>query len=150
MIEIKRTDSGNHDFIDLVKLLDTYLAEMDGENHSFYDQFNKVENIKYVVVAYENNLPAGCGAIKEFTSKVMEVKRMYTKPGNRRRGIAAKVLNELEDWAAEMSSDKCVLETGKRQQEAIEFYRKNGYSVIPNYGQYAAMENSLCFEKKLR
>ena len=41
------------------------------------------------------------------------------------------------------------LETGKRQPEAIALYKKKGYSSIHNYGQYAEVPNSLCFEKKL-
>jgi putative acetyltransferase len=56
---------------------------------------------------------------------------------------------ELEAWAAELSYEKCVLETGKKQVEAIGLYQKNGYQKIPNYGQYIGVENSLCFEKKL-
>jgi putative acetyltransferase len=149
MIGIIRTDSSDKDFVMLVKQLDADLAERDGIDHSFYAQFNKIDKIKYVVVAYDNNKPAGCGAIKEFTSKTMEIKRMYTTPEYRGKGIASKVLTELETWAAELSYRKCVLETGKRQPEAIGLYKKNGYEPIPNYGQYAGVENSLCFEKEI-
>jgi hypothetical protein len=39
------------------------------------------------------------------------------------------------------------LETGTRQEAAILLYKKTGYRIIPNYGQYAEVENSLCFEK---
>jgi len=74
---------------------------------------------------------------------------MYTLPENRGKGIATKVLSELELWATELSSEKCILETGKKQPEAIELYKKNGYKQIPNYGQYAEIENSICFEKNL-
>ena len=42
---------------------------------------------------------------------------------------------------------KCILETGDRQVEAINFYIKSGYIKIANYGQYAQMDNSNCFEK---
>ena len=149
MIKIIRTDSGNKDFIGLVKYLDAYLAEKDGEDHSFYDQFNKINIIKYVVVAYESEKSIGCGAIKEFAPGTMEVKRMYTSPEARGKGIATKILNELEIWAAELSYEKCILETGKRQPEAIALYKKSGYKIIPNYGQYAEMDNSICFEKVL-
>lgn len=149
MIKLIRTDSGNQDFIGLVKHLDADLAKRDGKDHSFYAQFNKIDKIRNVVVAYENNIPVGCGAIKEYTPNTMEVKRMYTSPENRGKGIASKILAELELWAAEMSYDKCILETGKKQPEAIALYTKNGYKMIPNYGQYAEIENSVCFEKKL-
>lgn len=65
MISLVRTTSENKDFIHLVKLLDEFLAVSDGNEHAFYDQFNKLDSIKHVVVAYINKLPVGCGAIKE-------------------------------------------------------------------------------------
>jgi putative acetyltransferase len=149
MISIIRTDSENQDFIHLVRLLDADLAGRDGSDHSFYAQFNKIDKIKHAVVAYENGQPVGCGAIKEFNPTAMEVKRMYTLSECRGKGVATMVLRELENWASELSYETCVLETGKRQPEAIELYKRNGYTPIPNYGQYAGVENSLCFEKKL-
>ena len=150
MISLIRTNSDNHDFIDLVKNLDAELAERDGIDHSFYSQFNKISKIKYVVLAYENDTPLACGAIKEYDTSTMEVKRMYVSPELRGKGIAAEVLFALENWAKELSYVKCVLETGKRQPEAIRLYEKCGYSRIPNYGQYIGIENSVCFEKKLK
>ena len=150
MLSIKRTTSDNKDFIELVKQLDAELAERDGNEHSFYAQFNKIDKIKYVVIACEDDKPIACGAIKEFSPAAMEVKRMYTLPGYRGKAIASKVLAELEAWTAELSYSKCVLETGLRQPEAIRLYEKNGFNRIPNYGQYAGMENSVCFEKRLK
>lgn len=150
MIKLIRTDSDNTDFIELVKLLDADLAKRDGSDHSFYSRFNKINKIKHAVVAYENEIPVACGAIKEFSPEAMEVKRMYTSPASRGKGIAGKILTELENWASELSYKKCVLETGKRQPEAIELYKKSGYNSIPNYGQYIGIDNSLCFEKEMK
>lgn len=149
MMQLLRTDSENKDFIALVRALDADLAERDGADHSFYSQFNKIAKIRFVVVAYENEIPMGCGAIKEYDQDSMEVKRMYVVPEYREKGIATQVLTALENWAAEMLYKKCVLETGKRQPEAIHLYTSNGYRQIPNYGQYANVENSLCFEKNI-
>ncbi len=149
MIKLIRTNSDNPDFIELVKLLDADLAKRDGDEHAFYDQFNKITHIKHAVVAYTGGVAVGCGAIKEFEANTMEVKRMYTAPQHRGKGLATIVLTELEVWAKEMSYTRCVLETGKKQPEAIELYKKNGYGIIPNYGQYEGIENSVCFEKQL-
>ena len=91
----------------------------------------------------------GCGAIKEFSAEAMEVKRMFVPVDERGKGIASMVLTELERWAAEMGYQKCVLETGKKQPEAIKLYLKNGYKVVANYGQYIGVENSVCFEKNV-
>tara|TARA_R110001606_G_scaffold2886_1_gene12487 strand:- start:48 stop:518 length:471 start_codon:yes stop_codon:yes gene_type:complete len=156
-MNIVRTNSQNKDFINLVKQLDAYLKITDGDEHAFYNQFNNIDVLKQVVVLYDDteinsaqvNFPVGCGSIKKFDEISVEVKRMYVSPKNRGTGIAQKILNELEIWAKELGYKKCVLETGKRQLEAIQFYKKCGYKIIPNYGQYTAMENSICFEKKL-
>jgi len=102
-----------------------------------------------VIVAYENDKAISCGAIREYSTVTMEIKRMYTLPENRGKGIATKILNGLEKWASELSYKKCILETGKRQPDAIWLYKKNGYKTIPNYGKYVAMENSVCFEKEI-
>ena len=150
MLTIKRTDSDNADFIELISQLDADLAQRDGNEHSFYSQYNKIDRIRFVVVAYENEDPVGCGAIKKYSPDTMEVKRMFVPTEHRGKGIASMVLQELEKWAAELSYAKCILETGKKQPEAIGLYRKNGYRPIPNYGQYAGVENSVCFEKVIR
>ena len=149
MIKLIRTDSDHRDFISLVRLLDADLAKRDGDEHSFYAQFNKIDKIKHAVVLYEDEKPVACGAIKQYAEDTMEVKRMYTLPVCRGKGIATTVLNELEKWAAELGYTKCILETGKRQPEAISLYTKNGYMLIPNYGQYAGVDNSVCFEKAI-
>ena len=149
-IKLIRTDSANQDFIDLVELLDADLAVRDGEDHSFYNQFNSINQIRYALVCLENNKPVGCGAIKEYSSLAMEVKRMFILPDYRGRGFATLILAELENWALELGFKKCILETGKMQPEAIELYAKNGYCKTPNYGQYTDVDNSLCFEKNLK
>lgn len=103
MIRLRRTNSDDKDFIALVKLLDAELAEIDGEEHVFYAQLNKTDKIKHVVVGYENEKPISCGAIREYSPTTTEVKRMYTLPESRGKGIATKILIELEKWASELS-----------------------------------------------
>ena len=142
-----RTNSENQDFATLVQQLDIYLAVKDGDEHAFYAQFNKIEAIHHVIVLYENEKAVGCGAIKKYDDHTMEVKRLFVLPAERGKGIASRILTELENWAIELEFTKCILETGKRQTEAIILYQKNNYTQIVNYGQYKDMENSVCFEK---
>ena len=149
MVKIIRTNSKNQDFIDLVSLLDTDLAIKDGDEHSFYDQFNKIDKIKHVIVLYEDERLVGCGAIKEFDPQTTEIKRMYVSEDSRGKGFATTILAELEKWSSELFFKRCVLETGKKQIDAIGLYKKNHYIIIPNYGQYAGKENSICFEKHI-
>ncbi len=149
MIKLVRTNSKNSDFKNLIKQLDAYLKITDGDEHDFYNQFNHIDVIKHVVIIYMNNSAVGCGAIKKFDEMAVEIKRMYVDKSYRRTGIAEKIVSELENWAKELGYSKCILETGKRQIEAVQFYHKCNFKVIPNYGQYIGMENSICFEKKL-
>lgn len=150
MYTCTRTDSTNTDFQLLVNQLDRYLMGINGDDHDFFDQFNKIDNIKHVVVLYQDDQPAGCGAIKEYEAGVMEVKRMFVPPAVRGKGLASVVLKELETWATELGYKKCILETGDIMPDAIALYKKNGYSSIPNYGQYEGVASSVCFEKLLK
>nr|WP_315417299.1 GNAT family N-acetyltransferase [uncultured Pedobacter sp.] len=144
-----RTDSDHTDFRQLVVLLDQDLAVRDGDDHPFYAQFNKVDAIKEVIVAYQNDVPVGCGAIKPFSATEAEVKRMFVHPDYRNKGIAAKIVTALGNWATEIGFSATVLETGKKQPEAIALYQKIGYQITPNYGQYVGVDNSVCMTKPL-
>jgi putative acetyltransferase len=149
MLQLTRTTSENPDFRTLVQLLDQDLAERDGAEHTFYAQFNKIDKINHVVVAYLDGTPVGCGAFKEFSAELVEVKRMFVQPTHRGQGIAQAVLAELERWAHELRYAGCVLETGKKQPEAIALYQRSGYALIPNYGQYVGVDNSVCMQKQI-
>jgi len=149
MLKIIRTNSENKDFVYLVKQLDDYLKITDGEEHDFYNQFNNIDVLKNTIVVYLNNKPVGCGAFKQFDSNTVEIKRMFTLPETRKIGVASKILVALEDWAKELNYSACILETGIRQVEAVQFYKKNNYSIIPSYGQYKNADNSICFQKYL-
>jgi putative acetyltransferase len=149
MITLKRTNSGDENFRELVKELDRDLKIRDGEEHSFFAQFNKIDTINHVVVAYDGNEAVGCGAFKEYSDNTMEIKRMFVPLQKRGQGIASLVLQELEKWCGELKVKKCILETGEKQPEALKLYKKNNYRIIPNFGQYAGVESSVCFEKEI-
>ncbi len=100
-------------------------------------------------MAFVNEEAVGCGAIKKYDADTMEVKRMFTLPESRGKGIAKKVLTELETWASEMAFQKCILETGIKQLAAIALYQKRGYARIENYDQYVGVTNSVCFGKRV-
>lgn len=149
MIKTLRTNSSNKDFVHLVQSLNDYLKVIDGNEHDFYSQYNGLDDLKHVIVVYLNNVPAGCGAFKAYDENSVEIKRMYTNPEFRGQGIATKVLLELEKWAKEEGFKTCILETGKRQAEAVSFYKMMKYTITSNYGQYININNSLCFKKIL-
>ncbi len=149
MLVLFRTDSDNNDFKTLVKLLDADLAIRDGADHAFYSQFNHIDKIKNAVVAFMDSEAVACGAFKKISDSSVEIKRMYVVENLRGQGIAQQVLAELEKWARELNFSACILETGKKQPEAISLYQKAGYAIIKNYGPYDNIENSVCMEKKI-
>lgn len=149
MTTFERTNSDNVDFQNLVKLLDEDLHKQNGEDHAFYAQFNKIANIRHVVVCYIDQNPIGCGAFKAYDQNKVEIKRMFVKPEYRGKGIGLKILKELELWAAELNYSGSILETGKKRLEAISLYQKAGYTIIKNFGQYENVENSVCMAKDI-
>ncbi|MEJ0031587.1 MAG: GNAT family N-acetyltransferase [Bacteroidota bacterium] len=148
MISLLRTNSNDKDFKSLVESLDAELRSLDGDDHVFYGQLNKTDDVD-CVIAYIDNSAVGCGAIRKFSDESMEIKRMYTREEIRGKGVATAIVADLENWSRELGYSSCVLETGKRQPWAIALYKKLGYKEIPNYGKYAGVLNSVCFEKKL-
>ena len=147
-MKLLRTNSENQDFIQLVKMLDEYLAYIDGDDHAFYDQFNKIDSLQHCIVLFEEENPVGCGAIKGYDEETAEIKQMFVIPEFRGKGYASAILNELEQWAKELQFKKVILETGTGQKEAIKLYRKT-YLQIENYGKYKGVETSICFSKEL-
>lgn len=149
MIRFVRATFENKDFQKLAAALEADLRIRDGSEHACYTALNKADSLPFVVVAYDDEIPVGCGALRPFSDQSMEVKRMYVAPGQRGKGIASGILLELEREAQALHFSRCVLETGKNQPEAIGLYLKSGYKVIPNFGQYENSGNSICFEKPI-
>ena len=149
MISFLRTNSDNTHFRELVTLLDEDLHQRDGQEHAFYAQFNKIANIRHAIVCFNGQDAVGCGAFKAYDENTVEIKRMFVMPAYRGQGIGLQILKELEKWAAELHYAATVLETGKRQPEAIRLYQKAGYALIKNFGQYENVENSVCMRKPI-
>lgn len=150
MLTLVRTTSDNTDFNSLVAQLDRYLAVLDGDDHAFYAQFNRSSLLKNALVCYDNAIPVGIGAYKQWEPQVVEMKRMFTLPDYRGKGIAKAILTELENWAREENYTAAILETGHLQYDAIGLYQKMGYVITENFGQYIGVENSVCMKKDLK
>lgn len=148
-VVLKRTNSADHDFRTLVAELDADLRLRNGEIMDIYDQHNIIEQIDTVVIAHLNNEPAACGCFKYYNEQAVEIKRMFVRPHARGRGLSRKVLTELEQWAKELGYTRTVLETGSKQVEALSLYPKAGYQLIPKYGPYVDLPDSICFSKQL-
>lgn len=103
------------------------------------------------LVAWLDEVPVGCGALKPLdgVGGVAEIKRMYTSPSGRRRGVGRAVLSELEDRARALGYRRAQLETGTEQPEALALYETDGWQRITPYGRYRDDPSSVCYAKDL-
>ncbi len=148
MIRIVRTNSQNPEFKRLVQLLNLDLAKRDGETHPL-SQFNDISYLNNVVLALRKDKAIGCGAISEYDSNTMEIKRMYVSLEARGLGIGGKILSELENWSKELGNSKCILFMGSKQPEASRLYQRNKYNLIEKYGKLKNISDSICLAKDL-
>ena len=132
-LKILNTDSTNIDFIKLIKLLDNDLNERYGELQKQYDKHNKVDYINDVVIIYKDEIPAACGAFKEYNIDTIELKRIFVTKENRRQGLSKLIITELEKLGGSKGYKYALLETGIKQHEAINLYKNTGYKIIENY-----------------
>ncbi len=145
-MKLIKTNSNHPDFKKLTALFDEYLVDIDGEEKDFFAQYNQIY-IDNVILCYDNEIAVGCGAFKKSESQVAEIKRMFVPVENRRKGIALKILNELELWAKELNHTSCILETSFKLENALALYKKSGYKITENYGQYIGVKSSICMKK---
>ncbi len=103
------------------------------------------------LVAWLDGEPAGCGALKPLDRdpSVAEIKRMYTAPQARRRGVSRALLEHLEVAAIRLGYRRAQLETGTAQPEALALYESHGWHRITPYGRYQHSPESVCFAKDL-
>ena len=148
-IQLRKTDATSADFRALVSQLDADLDERYGAQQDFYGQFNALDTIKHVIIAYDGDTAVACGAIKAFDRDAMEVKRMYVQKTMRGRGIATQVLKHLENWARSLGYAACILHLADNQAEASALSSKNGSVRPANFGQYMGDEQSICMRKVL-
>jgi GNAT superfamily N-acetyltransferase len=96
------------------------------------EAFAAAEGGAFVALLEDGELVAG-GALKRGRPgtdgrPLAELKRMWTAPSHRRRGLAGRVLAELEQRAAALGYSGLELTTGARQPEAVALYLRHGWT----------------------
>ena len=121
----------------LVGLSDEYDTRY-GENNEMararVDEFEPPAGL--FIVFMDGPITAAGGGFRRHDKSTCEVKRMWTSPLYRRRGLATLVLRTLEDAALRTGYTHLILETGPRQPEAEALYAARGYSRTEVYGHY--------------
>lgn len=145
------TDGNDKRFVSLCHELDEYLSYIVGDEKQKkqYSQYNTLKSIQNVALAIENGKAVACGSFKEYEHTTAEIKRVFTEEGFRNRGYSKSIIKALESKAIDKGYTRLILETGSLLKEAQQMYTGIGFHVIPNYGQYVNMPESVCMEKAL-
>jgi GNAT superfamily N-acetyltransferase len=150
--DIRRVDLLSSIAQELILALNTELESRypeEGANFFRLDPHEVSEGNGGFFVAYIDNEPVGCGAIRRIEPGVAEIKRMYVAPAARGCGIGRRMVATLEGEAQRLGVRRIVLETGPRQPEAIAVYERSGFHRIPLFGEYVASKFSICMGKEL-
>ena len=147
----KFTDGLDNDFAILCEELDASIDELVGNkfDRKPYIPYNQRDDIRDVIIAYNQNELVGCASYKKYEQETAELKRVFVKTAYRGQGIARKMLEELESRARRQGYKTMVLETGELLVASMKLYKSFGYEITENYGQYAEMAESICMKKPL-
>ena len=148
-MQLLRTSNQDEQFVAFTRQLDDELRQRYGELQDLYAPHNRLDCIDTALLGVVDGQAVACGCFKRLDAQHAEVKRMFVHPQWRRRGYSAQLLRALEGWARELGVQQLLLETGRRQPEAIALYHKLGFTPIAGYGPYVSLGNSLCMAKSL-
>ncbi len=146
-----RTDGRNQDFIENCRLLDMDLDRRVGKKikRDQYRKYNQLDEIQEAIVVYEDHKAIGGGAIRRYDDENIELKRVFVQTEYQGQGVGSRLVSLLIEWAAELGCKRMILETGELLAESCAVYKKLGFEIIPNYGPYVNMPESLCMAKEL-
>lgn len=151
MIQIKRVATDHSDLLNLITELNDFFNEEWGQEIAqSYQNQHDLTKMAYAVVAYDKEKAVGCGCWKLLDKQTPEIKRMYVKQTSRGSGAAGEIIQALETDMVKKGYQKAVLETGKDMSGAIRFYEKQGYQIIPNYGEFVGDELCVCMKKEFK
>lgn len=145
-IELRQVDFKNQEFIVLCGELDMFLNHAIGgeSKREKYKKFNHLDTMDYVMVAYDKEYAVGCAALRKYSEKEIEVKRVFVREEYRGKNIGGLLLEHLIAWAKGSGFERMILETGEFLGSSVRLYARYGFEQIENYGAYKDMKESLC------
>lgn len=148
MLIIRKTSVQTSEAILLIQELSEELKKITGSSGRGSFQIEEMENPRSAFfISYLDGEAVGCGAIREYTHDIGEIKRVYSRI--RGQGVGKAIVSALEQEARSLGYTSVVLETRKVNETAVQFYLKNGYTITENYGKYMEKDKSICFAKNV-
>ncbi|MEZ5425543.1 MAG: ribosomal protein S18-alanine N-acetyltransferase [Pyrinomonadaceae bacterium] len=124
--------------------LEDYRAEIDREDSLFIVALEKEKTVGFIIARLI--MPQQKEAFE------LEIYNLAVKEGHRKRGIGTSLLKNLLDSAPKSRSGlKVFLEVRRSNQKAINFYKKNGFSLLCKRKNFYRNppEDALIFERKV-
>ncbi|UJF21889.1 GNAT family N-acetyltransferase [Shewanella sp. OMA3-2] len=141
--------------IEIAALLEEHLQDMYATSpaesvHALDLSKLRQPNIIFWTIWHNGQL-AGCGALKQLSSLHAEVKSMRVAHAHRRKGVAAKLLQHMLDFAKVNGYQQLSLETGTMAffEPARQLYAGFGFTLGENFADYPLDHHSLFMHKYL-
>jgi GNAT superfamily N-acetyltransferase len=148
LIETRRYDDP-----DVLRMVDEVQAEYvelyGGPDAAVVDPGEFAPPAGVFLIGLLDGVPVAMGGWRRLSGDDAEIKRMYVSRTARRRGLAGKILAELERTAARAGVARLVLNTGPEQPAAVALYVRAGYVPVSGFGHYACHEDALFYGKDL-
>jgi GNAT superfamily N-acetyltransferase len=142
-----------YDDADVARLVEQvqaeYVLRYGGPDETVVDPGDFSPPAGLFLVGLLDGVPVASGGWRRKGAEGAEIKRMYVSASVRRRGLARRMLEALEQTAAEAGIARIVLNTGLAQPEAIALYEQAGYTRVPGFGRYACHPDALFLGKTL-
>lgn len=150
-IEVKEVNYDAPEFLMLCGELDRFLNVAIGgeEKREKYKKFNHTDTMDFVVAAYDNGEPAGCGALRKYSEEEAEIKRVFVREKYRGKNVGGLILEKLLERAQQLGFKRLILETGAFLEASVRLYQRYGFERIENYGAYKDMPESLCMGREI-
>ncbi|MDD5934419.1 MAG: GNAT family N-acetyltransferase [Clostridiales bacterium] len=122
--------------LDIIKELFREYSKIQGAEACFVSFENELADLEKVyqdgalLVAYEDTVPIGCGAIKKISDNECEMKRVFIKEEYRKKGYGYRLINEVCGKASALGYKTIVLSTIPTvMSQAYALYKLVGFTV---------------------
>lgn len=146
-------DADTPEFVELVRALFREYESTLNVNLCFQGFENELANLpgEYarpsgrLLIAFEGDEAAGCGAFRKLENDICEMKRLFVKPTHQGKAIGSALARALIQDAQAAGYARMRLDTMPTMQKAIALYRSLGFQEIAAY-RFNPVPGSLFFE----
>ena len=149
-MKLIHADEKDERFLSLVEELDYGYYQSIGDELEKYKQYNEFKDPHFVILMLDGDEAIACASYRKFNEKSVEFKRVYVKEEYRKRGIAYRLIKELEKDVIEKGYKYSYIVTGNNNHAAIGLYEKLDYFKTDKFGQFKEDETVLCMKEDFR